>query len=148
MGKGSMLEGGHHVPAIMSWPNKIPAGKECHFPLMTMDLFPTFARLSGGSLPANYKIDGGDIQPALQDEQGISIGCFTGALATNGPSAREIGSLSTVERYTIRAMTRENRRIWPSNIPRSSASCFRSTKIGLVRSGVAKEAVRSDGCPT
>ena len=64
--KGSMLEGGHRVPAIMSWPNKIPAGKECHFPLMTMDFFPTFARLGGVSLPENYKIDGNDILPALQ----------------------------------------------------------------------------------
>jgi arylsulfatase A len=68
--KGSMLEGGHRVPAIMSWPNRIPAGKECDVPLMTMDLFPTFARLGGVSSPENHQIDGMDILPALQDEQG------------------------------------------------------------------------------
>jgi arylsulfatase A-like enzyme len=37
---------------------------------MTMDLFPTFARLAGVSTPENHKTDGIDILPALQDEQG------------------------------------------------------------------------------
>lgn len=68
--KGSLLEGGHRVPAIMSWPNKIPAGKECHDLLITMDLFPTFARLAGVSLPENHVIDGTDIAPILKGEQG------------------------------------------------------------------------------
>jgi arylsulfatase A len=68
--KGSMLEGGHRVPAIMNWPDRIPAGKECRVPLMTMDLFPTIARLGGVSSPENHKIDGTDILPVLQGGEG------------------------------------------------------------------------------
>jgi arylsulfatase A-like enzyme len=67
--KGSLLEGGHRVPAIMSWPARLPSGKDCHVPLMTMDLFPTFARLAGVSPPANHPLDGTDIWPILKGEK-------------------------------------------------------------------------------
>ena len=68
--KGSMLEGGHRVPAIMSWPARLPSGRDCNVPLMTMDLFPTFARLAGVSPPGNHTIDGMDIWPLLKGEKG------------------------------------------------------------------------------
>jgi arylsulfatase A len=66
--KGSVLEGGHRVPAILSWPSKLPSGRDCEVPLMTMDLFPTFATLAGVAPPANHPIDGMDIGPMVKRE--------------------------------------------------------------------------------
>jgi arylsulfatase A-like enzyme len=44
----------------MRWPGHIPPGTVCDAPLMTIDMFPTIARLIGGKLP-QHKIDGLDI---------------------------------------------------------------------------------------
>ncbi|MFZ4763600.1 MAG: sulfatase-like hydrolase/transferase, partial [Roseimicrobium sp.] len=63
-GKGTSWEGGVRVPFLARWPGKIPAGSECREPAMTIDLFPTFAKLTGAPLPS-HKIDGQDIWPLL-----------------------------------------------------------------------------------
>ena len=63
-GKGTTWEGGIRVPTIMRWPGKIPAGKICKEPVMTIDLFPTLASLVGAEMPKN-KIDGLDIWPLM-----------------------------------------------------------------------------------
>ena len=57
-------EGGTRVPFIARWPGKIPANKVCREMAMTIDLFPTIAKLIGAQLP-NHKIDGLDIWPLL-----------------------------------------------------------------------------------
>lgn len=64
-GKGTSWEGGVRVPFIARWPGRIPAGSECREPAMTIDLFPTFAKLIGAKLP-EHKIDGMDIWPMLE----------------------------------------------------------------------------------
>jgi len=56
-GKGTCYEGGVHEPFMARWPGKIPAGKVCTEPCMTIDVFPTVARLTGAKLPEK-KIDG------------------------------------------------------------------------------------------
>lgn len=63
-GKGTVFEGGHRVPFIARWPGIIPANSECNEPAMTIDLFPTIARLIDTKLP-EHKIDGRDIWPLL-----------------------------------------------------------------------------------
>ena len=63
-GKGTSWEGGTREPFIARWPGHIPAGKTCREMAMTIDLFPTIAKLIGAELPAN-KIDGLDIWPLL-----------------------------------------------------------------------------------
>ena len=65
--KGSMNEGGHRVPFIASWPGVIPAGSTPHDTAMTMDFFPTFAKLVGAKPPEGLLIDGTDIMPLLKD---------------------------------------------------------------------------------
>jgi arylsulfatase A-like enzyme len=65
--KGSMLEGGHRVPMIASWPGVIPAGTTNAQTVMTMDFLPTFATLAGATLPQGHQIDGTDIMPLLKD---------------------------------------------------------------------------------
>jgi arylsulfatase A len=68
-GKGTCWEGGVRVPCIMRWPGKIPAGTESNAMLMTIDLFPTIARLVGAELP-KHAIDGLDVWPLLAGQPG------------------------------------------------------------------------------
>ena len=65
-GKGTSWDGGQREPCIMRWPGKIPAGRVCREPAMTIDLLPTIAGLIGGQLP-EHKIDGLDIWPLMTD---------------------------------------------------------------------------------
>ena len=68
-GKGTSFDGGHREPFIARWPGKIPAGTVCAEPAMTIDLFPTIARLIGAEPPA-HRIDGLDIWPLFTGEPG------------------------------------------------------------------------------
>ena len=63
--KATTWEGGQRVPCIMRWPEKMPAGKTCDELLTTMDLFPTYARMTGAKVPSDRKIDGMDILDVL-----------------------------------------------------------------------------------
>jgi arylsulfatase A-like enzyme len=67
-GKGTMFEGGYRVPCVMRWPGQIPAGTRCDELAVTLDLFPTIARLIGASLPNDRVIDGKDIWPLMAGE--------------------------------------------------------------------------------
>ncbi|MBP7863516.1 arylsulfatase [bacterium] len=51
-GKGTALEGGFRVPAIVRWPGKIPAGKVENSIFSGLDWFPTFMAAAGAP---NYK---------------------------------------------------------------------------------------------
>lgn len=64
-GKGGTYEGGVRVPTVASWPGHIPAGQTIGAITANFDFLPTFAALSGASLPADHKIDGRDISPLL-----------------------------------------------------------------------------------
>jgi arylsulfatase len=70
-GKGTCWEGGVRVPCIMRWPGRIPAGTTCDAMLMTIDLFPTIARLVSADLPRR-PIDGLDVWPLLAGLEGAS----------------------------------------------------------------------------
>ena len=58
--KFSLFEGGIRVPAILSWPRRLPAGQVVHQMAAGMDIFPTFLRAAGGD-PSRYELDGHDI---------------------------------------------------------------------------------------
>lgn len=63
-GKGTSWEGGIRVPFVAKWPGHIPAGRTMKEPAMTIDLFPTIAKLVNAELPG-HKIDGLDIWQLL-----------------------------------------------------------------------------------
>ncbi|VGO13190.1 Arylsulfatase [Pontiella desulfatans] len=67
-GKGKTLEGGQRVPAVIRWPHVIPAGLETDTLLTAMDVLPTFAKLSGATLPDDLVIDGKDMMPVLLED--------------------------------------------------------------------------------
>ena len=68
-GKGSTCEGGFRVPAIAWWPGTIKPGQTSPAVATTMDLFPTFVKLAGASMPDDRIFDGNDIFPVLCGEQ-------------------------------------------------------------------------------
>ena len=63
--KFSLFEGGIRVPAIISWPAKLPAGESRVQLCTACDWFPTIAKLCNVTLP-KHKIDGRDITPVIQ----------------------------------------------------------------------------------
>ncbi len=67
-GKGTSWEGGIRVPAIFTWPGKIPAGKVQDQAAMTIDVLPTLAKITGSPLP-KLKIDGSDIWALVMGEK-------------------------------------------------------------------------------
>jgi len=66
-GKGTTFDGGNRVPCIMYWKGKIESGTVCNAMTTNMDILPTFADISGATLPKN-KIDGVSIMPLLKGE--------------------------------------------------------------------------------
>ncbi|HEY6169228.1 MAG TPA: sulfatase [Verrucomicrobiae bacterium] len=68
-GKGTCWEGGTREPTLMRWPGKIPAGTTSDAMMMTIDLLPTIAKLTGAELP-KHKIDGLDVWPLIAGEKG------------------------------------------------------------------------------
>lgn len=67
-GKGTMWEGGPRVSTIMRWPGIIPEGNECNQIASSIDLLPTFAEITGASLP-EMKIDGVSILSLMKGEK-------------------------------------------------------------------------------
>jgi arylsulfatase A-like enzyme len=63
--KGSLLEGGHRIPVIASWPGVLSAGRLVEAPLLLMDLFPTFRDLCGVPVPGSLTLDGTSFWPLL-----------------------------------------------------------------------------------
>jgi arylsulfatase A len=71
-GKGTAFEGGVRVPFIARWPGRIPKGAVSHVPAMTIDLFPTFARLADAPISGARAIDGRDIGSLLAKPSGAA----------------------------------------------------------------------------
>jgi arylsulfatase A-like enzyme len=69
-GKGTTWEGGMREPAIFWWPGTIPANTSCDEITSSMDVMPTIAKLAGGEIPKDRKIDGKNIGPLLIGEKG------------------------------------------------------------------------------
>lgn len=62
--KGHIYEGGTRIPAIISWPGKLKAGKTSTNYFSTIDYLPTFCELTGiSTIPEN--VDGKSIVPLL-----------------------------------------------------------------------------------
>ncbi|MFP4500446.1 MAG: sulfatase [Candidatus Hydrogenedentota bacterium] len=66
--KGTTYEGGMRVPMMAVWPGHIPAGTRNAEVASTMDLLPTFAKVTGAALPDDRTLDGDNILPVMQGE--------------------------------------------------------------------------------
>ena len=64
--KFSLYDGGIRMPALMSWPARIPGGQVLGEMGAAMDVFPTFLKAAGGD-PSGYELDGLDVMPMVAD---------------------------------------------------------------------------------
>lgn len=70
-GKGGPKYEGHmREPMVVWWPGTIPAGSESHEIATTTDFFPSLARLVGGKVPTDRRIDGKDALDVLLGKPG------------------------------------------------------------------------------
>ena len=63
--KGRVLEGGIRVPFFIKWPGVFPAGKTVEFPVISLDLAPTFFEAAGISVQPEWDLDGVNLIPFL-----------------------------------------------------------------------------------
>ncbi len=64
--KSQMFEGGLRVPAIVSWPAKLPAGVVSDAWLTSLELFPTLSEIAGVGIDDGLVLDGFDMLPVLE----------------------------------------------------------------------------------
>jgi arylsulfatase A-like enzyme len=64
--KGQLYEGGIRTPFIMRWPGRLPAGRERHDPVISLDIFATSAAAAGAHPPSGKKLDGVDLLPCAE----------------------------------------------------------------------------------
>jgi arylsulfatase A-like enzyme len=115
--KGSVYEGGIRIPAIASWPGRIPAGSTTAVPSYFPDWFPTLCAAAGVEPPPG--LDGVNLLPVLtgarkEDEErpplvwvfpdyggqiAVRLGTFkvvrTGIKSKGGPGPWEVYNLAT-----------------------------------------------------
>jgi arylsulfatase A len=68
--KGNTTDAGTRVPLIASWPGVVPEGKVCGDLVDFSDFVPTFADLTGISIPEGMVLDGQSFLPQLCGEKG------------------------------------------------------------------------------
>ena len=66
-GKGSMREGGSHVPFFAHWPEGLPSGVLYRHPISSLDLAATSVALAGGDL-SGKPLDGKNLIPYINGE--------------------------------------------------------------------------------
>lgn len=72
--KGSFFEGGNRVPAIVSYPGKIPQGQVRNQVITAMDWYPTVMELCGIERPKDApKLDGHSLLPVIESAEAKSL---------------------------------------------------------------------------
>ena len=66
--KGTLYEGGVRVPFLVSWPAKIPAGRTCQEPVISLDAFATALAAAGLPMPTDKPCDSVNLVPHLAGE--------------------------------------------------------------------------------
>ena len=69
--KADIYEGGHRIPAIISWPGHLTGGETCGQLLCLSDLYATFAETFGEEIPADAAEDSFSILPALKENKPV-----------------------------------------------------------------------------
>jgi arylsulfatase A-like enzyme len=68
-GKGMVYEGGVRVPFVVSWPGRLPAGKDYAWPVSSLDVFATALAVAGVAMPTDRKYDSVNLIPFLTGEK-------------------------------------------------------------------------------
>ena len=62
------LEGGHRVPFILHWPERIKKSSVLNVPINAMDLFPTLSEIIGAPMPKDRVYDGVSLVPLFDGQ--------------------------------------------------------------------------------
>jgi arylsulfatase A-like enzyme len=63
--KGEFYEGGIHVPFVVQWKGKLPAGTVYEHPVISLDILPTAVAAARGTIDPSWKLDGVNLLPHL-----------------------------------------------------------------------------------
>ena len=83
--KGSNWEGGHRVPCIARWTNKITPGSVRDDLAISLDVMPTLLAAAGVSVPANHMLDGVNLLTVMLGDQKLGAR----QLVWNGKAIRD-----------------------------------------------------------
>lgn len=67
--KGDTWEGGYRSPMFVHWPQRISPEGQYHYPVSSLDLYPTLANLAKASITSNKQLDGQDISTSILSGQ-------------------------------------------------------------------------------
>jgi len=67
--KGDIWEGGIHVPFLISWPARLPGGKDYDPVVSSLDVFATAVALTGAKVPDSHRYEGVNLIPFLAGEK-------------------------------------------------------------------------------
>jgi arylsulfatase A-like enzyme len=67
--KQSVYEGGIRVPFIVSQPGRLPKGKICDEPVISLDVVPTICAATGATMPEDREYDGKNMLPILRSQR-------------------------------------------------------------------------------
>jgi arylsulfatase A-like enzyme len=103
-------EGGVRVPFIVSWPRQLEAGTTCDVPVFSIDILPTALAAAELPAPTDTILDGKNILPALQGEDGKvhdhlfwSSGGREGKWAVRSGKWKLVGRKKLVELFDLEA---------------------------------------------
>lgn len=68
-GKGATYEGGVRVPFVVSWPSRLPGGKDYDQTVSSLDVFATALACAGMPMPTDQMYDGVNLIPFLTGEK-------------------------------------------------------------------------------
>ena len=106
--KRTTLEGGIHVPFVVQWKGKLPAGSVYDTPVIQLDILPTALAAAGVAVSPEWKLDGVDLSPRPAGKRRrLRTKHSSGAWANRRPSGRVTGSwFATTKPRTPRARAR------------------------------------------
>jgi len=81
--KGSMLEAGSLEPLIVYWPGVTPIGKVSNDLISSTDFLPTFAEITGATLPKDIILDGQSFNAQIHGQKGTPRTSLFVQLANN-----------------------------------------------------------------
>lgn len=90
--KFTLWEGGIRVPAIVSWPGRLPAGRVTAQVGITMDLTATIVAVTGAPLPAEAKLEGINLLPILEGKAPVTDRTLFWRVRTAGLDQRAVRS--------------------------------------------------------
>jgi len=90
--KFTLWEGGIRVPAIVSWPGRLPAGRVTSQVAITMDLTATILATAGAPLPADAQLEGVNLLPVLEGKAAVTDRTLFWRVRTAGIDQRAVRS--------------------------------------------------------